>query len=102
MKFINFWKEYSCGTFLEKKKLLDAIPDTVFIEWYFFLSQSNLFALNPGGTQLSSDEIPLPLIYTVINLVWATLMAAWFFNWVIYFKVGTLLKFCLLKYCNAN
>ncbi len=65
--------------------------------------QSNLFALNPGGTQLSSDEIPLPLIYTVINLIWATLMAAWFFNWVIYFKVGTSIyegwfKLIALKY----
>lgn len=48
--------------------------------------QSTLVALNPGGVQLSSDEIPLPLIYTIINLIWATLVAAWFFNWVIYFK----------------
>ena len=74
---------------------MNAIHDTMIMECCLFLSQSNLFALNPGGTQLSSDEIPLPLIYTVINLVWATLMAAWFFNWVIYFKVGTLPYECV-------
>ena len=44
------------------------------VEWLYVL-QSTLMALNPGDNQLSSDEIPLPLIYTVINLIWATLMA---------------------------
>ena len=35
----------------------------------------------------------MPLIYTVINLIWATLMAVWFFNWVIYFKVNKTLYY---------
>ena len=51
--------------------------------------QSTLLTLNPGNVQLSSDEIPLPVIYTIINLFWATLVGAWFFNWVIYFKVSS-------------
>ena len=90
---------------MEKETPYLYIADTSFIQSKFLFCrvalpvtwshcfQNKLVAVNPLGTHLSSDEIPLPLIYTVINLIWATLMAAWFFNWVIYFKVSVLSRF---------
>ncbi|XP_078587317.1 uncharacterized protein LOC144868683 [Branchiostoma floridae x Branchiostoma japonicum] len=48
--------------------------------------RSELTLLNPDGEHLSSDEIPLPWIFVVLNIMWSTMATLWLINWVKYHR----------------
>jgi len=64
--------------------------------------------LNPGGEQLSSDEIPFPSLYIVLIVVWVLLTGMWSLNWIInrtqrikLHRVISFFPFAKFAYCGA-
>lgn len=39
--------------------------------------------VNPGGEQLSSEEIPYPAMYIVLIVVWILITSIWMMNWIV-------------------
>jgi len=44
--------------------------------------QLNCELVNPGGQQLGTEEIPLPIVYESFLVVWFILLVMWVVNWV--------------------
>eukprot|EP00041_Stephanoeca_diplocostata_P032226 m.1026685 g.1026685 ORF g.1026685 m.1026685 type:complete len:357 (+) comp24108_c0_seq39:848-1918(+) len=49
---------------------------------------ARLVMLNPGGEHLSSDEISLPEVYSVLTIVWVAVAFLWALNWVMYYRMS--------------